>query len=319
MPKIVRMILAEGITRFKTATISETEMAASVGAEDIFLAYQPIGPNVQRLLKLVRQYPRVRFLTLLDNFPTAEDLSRAFADESQPLQVLLDLNVGMHRTGLTPDEGAFELYQQISELSGLTPVGLHPYDGHLHQEDLTTRTAECQKAYDPVHRLKSRLEEAGFSVPLIVAGGTPTFPIHAKNSEIECSPGTCVFWDRGSQVSFPDLDFLHAALVATRIISKPTTHRICVDLGHKAIAAENPLEKRVQFINAPDAVPILQSEEHLVLESKQASSLKIGDMLYGIPWHICPTSNLYSNATVIRENRVSDTWEVTARERQLSI
>src|SRR5207302_169959 len=86
------------------------------------------------------------------------------------------------------------------------------------------------------------------------AGGTPTFPIHARRADLECSPGTCVFWDASSASKLPDLSFLPAALVLTRVISKPAPDRLCLDLGHKALASEMP-HPRVQFLNLPDKTP----------------------------------------------------------------
>ena len=113
------------------------------------------------------------------------------------------------------------------------------------------------------------------TVVRIVAGGTPTYSIHCKRKEIECSPGTFIYWDKGYQDSLPEQHYSFAALVVTRIVSKPTPETICVDLGHKAIAAENPLAQRVTFLNAPGLRPVGQSEEHLVL------SVEDGKMLPG--------------------------------------
>ena len=81
---------------------------------------------------------------------------------------------------------------------------------------------------------------AGLPVPSVVAGGTPTFPIHARRPDVECSPGTSVFWDWSYSTILPDLDFLPAVLLLTRIVSKPGENRLCLDLGHKAVASENP-------------------------------------------------------------------------------
>jgi hypothetical protein len=97
-----------------------------------------------------------------------------------------------------------------------------------------------------------------------VVGGSPSFPTHTKRKNVQYSPGTFVFWDWGYKHLVPDEPFEYAALVITRIISIIDEKTICVDLGHKSVAAENPLP-RVHFLNAPDATPISQSEEHLVM------------------------------------------------------
>src|SRR5690606_20713733 len=111
---------------------------------------------------------------------------------------------------------------------------------------------------------------------------------HAKNPKVICSPGTCVFWDAGYAVHLPDLQFEQAAWLLTRIISKPGANRLCLDLGHKSVAAENPIENRVRFPEIPRARFISQSEEHLVIETDEATQWKVGDTILGIPWHICP-------------------------------
>jgi len=151
-----------------------------------------------------------------------------------------------------------------------------------------------------------------------VAGGTPTFPIHAKDDSYECSPGTCVLWDFGYAENFADLDFLMAALILTRVVSKPGVNRLCLDLGHKAIAAENP-PPRVQFPNLPDATALSHSEEHLVIETKYAGRFSVGDCLFGVPRHICPTVALYSEASIVRDERVTERWRIVARDRRLTV
>jgi D-serine deaminase-like pyridoxal phosphate-dependent protein len=153
----------------------------------------------------------------------------------------------------------------------------------------------------------------------IVAGGTPTYSIHCHRKEVECSPGTFIYWDYGYQTSLAEQRYLIAALVVTRVISKPAPDTICVDLGHKAIASENPLHSRVFFLNAPNANPIGHSEEHMVLKVEDGNDFKIGDVLYGIPYHICPTVALYAKAAVAENNTVIAFWNTAARNRKITI
>ena len=155
-------------------------------------------------------------------------------------------------------------------------------------------------------------------MPRIVAGGTPSFPVHARHEDLECSPGTCVFWDAGYSSGLPDLDFLYAVVLLTRVVSKPGGRRICLDLGHKAVASENP-HPRAVFPDLPDANAVGHSEEHLVLETDRATDLAVGDVLYAIPWHVCPTVALHDVAVAVRDGRAAETWAVTARTRTLSM
>ncbi|MBI3849265.1 MAG: D-TA family PLP-dependent enzyme [Verrucomicrobia bacterium] len=318
LAEVVRMQMNLGITKFKCATIAEAEMAAICGAPDVMLAYQPVGPNVDRLLELAARFPSVRFSCLADNAASIGILSDAAARSSARLEVLLDLDLGQHRTGVADGKQAFDLYRLISSLPALKPGGFHAYDGHINDPDLTARTTACESAFAPVELLRRKLERENLPVPRIVAGGTPTFPIHARRPDVECSPGTCVFWDAGYATKLPDLDFLHAALVLTRVISKLRDNLFCLDLGHKAIAAEMP-HPRVQFLNLPDAKAITHSEEHLVVETTKANGFAVGDCLFGIPWHICPTVALHSEAVVVEEGRATQRWRIVARERKLTI
>ena len=314
---IAALQMAAGITKFKAATLAEAEMLARAGAPDILLAYQPVGPAAKSWLDLRAAFPTSTFACLVDDAAAAQRLAELAAARSQKLNVLLDIDCGQHRTGVPPDENAWEFYQQLGRWPSLSATGLHAYDGHLHSTDLEERRRECEAAFAPVARLRQRLQSAGLPVSTLVAGGTPTFPFHARRPEVECSPGTCVLWDFGYSSRLPDLDFLHAALVLTRVVSKPERNRLCLDLGHKAIAAENPAP-RVHFLNAPASRPVMHSEEHLVIEPEIGREWVTGDCLFGVPWHICPTVALYNEVIVIKQGRAVERWPV-ARGRRLRL
>ncbi|NBV23392.1 MAG: D-TA family PLP-dependent enzyme [Proteobacteria bacterium] len=318
MPDLIRLQLGMGVTKFKCATIAETEMVAGAGAPDALLAYQPVGPNVGRLLALAQKFPGTKFSAVADDADAIRALGAAFAAAGRSLDLYLDVDVGMHRTGVVPGAKAVELYRLIASTPGLRAAGLHVYDGHNHVTDLAQRTAQCEREWASVLTLRTDLQAAQLTVPNIVAGGTPTFPIHAKRADVECSPGTCVLWDFGYGEKLPDMDFLPAAILLTRVISKPGENRLCLDLGHKAVAAENP-HPRVKFLNLPAAEAVMQSEEHLVVETAQAKEFAVGDVLYGVPRHICPTVALHSFVTTVRDGKADGRWQVTARERQLTV
>ncbi len=318
MPALIKRQLSAGITKFKCATIAEAEMTASCGAPDVLLGYQPVGPNAVRLLQLVQQFPRTRFSAVVDDENAIRRLSELFTESGATVALLLDVDCGMHRCGIEPGPRAVELYRLIASSLGLQAAGLHVYDGHIHDTDPATRAAASDKAFAPVSALRDQLLSAGLSVPALVAGGTPTFPMHARRGDVECSPSTCVLWDFGYADTLRDLDFLVAALVLTRVISKPGSNRLCLDLGHKAIAAENP-HPRVRLVGLEDAQFVTHSEEHLVIETPRANQFSVGDVLYGIPRHICPTVALHSEAVVIRDGQAAERWKVASRERRLTI
>lgn len=318
MPEMVRRQMALGINKFKCATIAEAEMLADCGAPDVMLAYQPVGPNATRLVQLAAAHPKTKFSALVDDADAARKLSAAMVAAGQTVEALIDVDVGMHRTGMEPGPNAVALYKLIATLSGLKPGGLHVYDGHIRAPDVAERAAQVAAVFSSVDALKQELLAAGLPVPRVVAGGTPTFAIHARRDDLECSPGTCVFWDHSYGTKFADLQFLPAALLVTRVVSRPAANRACLDLGFKAVSPDNP-DPRVHLLDLPDARAVVHSEEHLAVESADAANLVVGDVLYGVPFHICPTCALYSEAVTVEGGKVTGAWPIIARDRRLTI
>ncbi len=316
-PLVARQ-LALGITKFKCATVAEAEMCAVAGAPDVLLALAAVGPSVTRLCALAHQFPGTCFSTLADDAAAIRALGDAARAASLTLDVLLDVDCGQHRTGVLPNAEAAELYRQLATTPGLRAAGLQAYDGHIHEADPATRRAQCEAAFAPVLALRQQLERGGHPVPALIAGGSPTFPFHAAHADRECSPGTTVLWDFGYGDKFADLPFLPAAVLLTRVVSKPGSNRLCLDLGHKAVAAENP-HPRVRLLELPDAEAVMHSEEHLVIETPRAGEFAVGDVLHGIPRHVCPTVALYSEATVVRAGAAAERWPITARARRITI
>ncbi len=318
MSEVVKLKIKQGITRFKCATLAESEMVAQCGGQDILLAMQPVGPHIERFFKLQKAFPRSKFSTLVDTESIVEQIAALASSYKQETDLWLDINNGMNRTGILPGEDALHLYLNASKMHFIRMRGLHVYDGHIHESDPAERRRICERDYAPVSSLIGAIKKSGLPVPAIVAGGTPTFPIHADRIHTETSPGTCVLWDSGYSENFPDLHFLHAAIVMTRVVSKPGGELLCLDLGHKAIAAEMP-HPRISFPDIPVNRFVSHNEEHMVIESPEAEQWQPGDVLYGIPRHICPTVPRYRFAYAVRNGKTEGEWQVDARDRVISI
>ncbi|MCL4205844.1 MAG: D-TA family PLP-dependent enzyme [Pirellulaceae bacterium] len=319
--QIAEWQLALGITRHKCATLAEAEMLALAGVRDILLAYNPVGPNIPRVARFVETYPEVRFAVTADHPLPVEQLGRTMENSPRPIGVLLDLDTGMHRTGVAPGPEAVRLYRQIAAAPGLEPAGLHVYDGHHHQKSFQARVEAVHESWKTVASFRNQLLAQGLPVPRVVVGGTGTFPVFAAMDDpgLELSPGTAVFYDAGYTEAFPDLDFEIAALLLTRVISRPAADLITFDLGYKACAADPPLENRLVFPDLPDARLVRQNEEHMVVRSRTATHLQPGDFQMAVPWHICPTVALHKLVHVIDGRRVAERWDVLARDRWLTI
>ena len=320
--QIAQMQLAAGITTHKCATVAEAEMLAQIDVPDILIAYPIVGPNVRRVRDLTLRYPRSHFGVLCDHPDSARALNAAFEQPPIKLKVLMDLDVGQHRTGIAAGPAAADLYALLSSLPNLRVDGFHVYDGHNHQEDLAVREAAVRDLLAPVLALRKQVEERGLVVPRVICGGTPTFTIWAKMDfpGLQCSPGTFVLYDHGYGSKYKDLAGLRpAAVVVSRLVSKPMPGRLTFDLGHKAIAADPPAGKRCVLLNLPEFTPVLQNEEHFTIDTPEADSWNIGDVAYAVPSHICPTVALHRRAVIVENNEVVDSWEIASRDRLLTI
>ncbi len=319
MPAMIRRLESLGIRKHKCATIAEAEMAARAGATDVLLAYPVVGPNLDRLARLVETYPETTFRATVDHARSAQLLSEAMAESGRNLATLVDLDVGMGRTGIDPN-GAVGLASLVDRLANLTFDGLQGYDGQIRDLDPIERRRSVEPGLAIVVEVRDQLLKAGLPVNRLVLGGTPTFPIHAEVDlpGVECSPGTIVFHDAGYASKFPDLPFEPAAFLLTRVVSCPRPGRVCLDLGHKAVAAD-PVGARLTLVDHPDATLVGQSEEHLVVEGPSIEPLVPGDLLWAIPTHICPTCALHSWAYVVERGVVVDRWVVGARDRVIGV
>jgi D-serine deaminase-like pyridoxal phosphate-dependent protein len=320
MAEIIRLAESLGIHKHKCSTIAEAEMVAAAGASDVLMAYPLVGPNLKRFGHLVRGYGGTTFRATVDNAGSARELSAAVEGLDRPVPVLVDLEVGMGRTGIAPGEAAAELYALVARLPNLRPDGLHAYDGHIHESDPAARQLAARAGLESTLGLRDRLLKRGLPVPRLVVGGTPTFPIHSELElpGVECSPGTIVLQDAGYSARYPDLNFTPAALLLTRVVSHPSPGRLCLDLGHKAVAAD-PAGPRARFLDLEDARPVLHSEEHLVVETASAEKLPIGAHLLALATHICPTVALHRRAYVIEAGELVGQWEISARDRVLGV
>ena len=318
MPKVVGRMILLGIKNFKASTIAEAEMAGRVGANSVLIAHQLVGPKIQHLVSLIQQLPKTRFFTIVDNLDTLKTLQVEAHKNNVQIGVYIDVNSGMDRSGVKIGAAMEELLKELPSCMSLKFLGLHVYDGHLRDPNFQQRKQNVERGMKSVTALFNDLKHTYPDIQL-VCGGTPAFTAHLTEKERICSPGTCVFWDWGYSEALSEQDFKYAVLLITRVISKPTKGIVTIDLGHKAVAAENPVDKRIKFLNLNSYKLLSQSEEHGVLQVEDWENINVGDVFYGVPYHICPTINLYDEAALIKHGKMVEYWDVTARKRKITI
>ena len=316
MSEIIKMQIDNGINKFKCATITEAELLAKSGAKDILLAIQPTGKNISRFISLIEIYPESIFSTILDNEYSLNEINNRAKEKKISVSIWLDINNGMNRTGVEPNNEACSIFQKIASASNLNAKGLHVYDGHIRESDYSERKHVCDNAFSHVLDLKKNIEKKGILIDKIVAGGTPTFPIHAKRENVEVSPGTSLLWDDRYGTAFEDLKFIHSAVLIGSIISKPSKDLLCINLGHKSVASEMDFP-RLSFLNLKNTEQIGHSEEHLVVKCNESDKYPVGMICYSIPSHICPTVPKFSKVLTVDEGEVIGEWKVSARDNMI--
>ncbi|PWJ58937.1 D-serine deaminase-like pyridoxal phosphate-dependent protein [Dyadobacter jejuensis] len=319
--ELVLLQLEQGITKFKCATIAEAEMIASCGGKWILIAYQMVGPNLDRLSQLKQQYPDAFIASLIDDMDAAKALNTVSEKYKLEAPIYIDINVGMNRTGHKPDDSLPAFIDKLSQLPQLAVDGLHIYDGQIHTPDYSERKTLTDSTYETALPIIDYvLAKIGPHIK-VVAGGSPTFNIHNLKPQVYLSPGTNVLWDAGYDESFKDQSYLTSALILTRVISKPTENIVTLDLGHKAIAAENPIDRRLRILNMPSYELLSQSEEHGVLRvpSDVWQQISVGDTYYVVPFHVCPSVALHEFASIVEYGTVRQEWKIIARSRRITI
>ncbi|CAA7196350.1 alanine racemase [Chryseobacterium potabilaquae] len=315
--EICEILKSKGVNKFKASTISELEMLGIAGAPDVLLAHQPTFVKMERFLKMIHSYPGTKFSCIFDNYENLNYFNELLKSFKITQDIYIDINVGMNRTGVSPSH-LITLFEEALKLDNINIIGFHIYDGHIRETDIDERNRIVNEAFQQAYSKIETLEKKYNKKFIIIAGGSPSFSVHAQNPRVECSPGTFIFWDWKYSKILPDLNFKCAVYVISRVISIINSKKICLDVGHKAIASENPFP-RIIFLDFPEAKSISQSEEHLVLEIEDTSNVKVGDIFIGIPDHICPTIALHEYLHVVEKGEYLYDWKVMAKNRKINI
>ena len=317
--EVTQFQLRAGVAGFKTATLSELEMVLKAGASLAILTY-PLAQKrkVQRFVELCKTYSDRAVHAIVSQPLHVDLLAKEGKRHGFCLSALLDLDVGMLRTGVAIGKRAEEIYKMLHEGSYTRAAGLHAYDGHDHEPDYGKREGLALAHIQEVKRFRNILLGKGWPVDIVVGGGSFSFPFYAREEAILGSPGTAIYWDAGYSSLLPDMPFKWAAFLLTQVVdSYPEKLLFTTDLGNKAVAPDKPLEQRVFLPSVPDARLISQNEEHGVFKANPETLPQVGDYLLAVPGHICPTTIKYPYSLwVDAGGNVTGVNQHTARDRQ---
>lgn len=329
IPEVYAMLVAAGLRAFKCATVREAQCMlevleqAPVTNADLLIAYPMQGPSLRRAASLAARFSNTRISVLSEDAEHA----RAVADV---LGVFVDVNPGMHRTGIGMDEVARIL--EVARAAGSRFRGVHFYDGHIHDATSQQRRDAAHALYRGLVELLGEFRAQGIQVDEVITSGTPTFR-YALDFEgfaqgivaggdpgaptrHRISPGTVVFHDYQSDELLDDLELEPAALVLARVVSHPRQGLLTCDAGSKSVAAE--CGDPVAFaVGHPQLVGMSPSEEHLPMRVDDGVALPLGSVLHLVPRHVCPSVNLAEKALLVRSDGGITIVEVQGRAHEL--
>jgi len=315
----LRLLVERGIRNFKCATTLELLTACECGAEDVLFAYPSMGANARRVQELAAQFPRVRVSALAEN----EEHVRRW--RGSRIGVFLDINPGMNRTGVE-QSAVGEIVNLVRGINsaGLKFCGLHYYDGHLGGLAFEERAKVAHRGYDQLLKIVAAIENAGERVPEVITAGTPTFPaalsypgFGAKEFVHRVSPGTIVYCDATCLAQLPpEYGYRPAALVVARVVSRPCAGMVTCDAGHKTVSADAGVPT-CSALGYPELTPLSPSEEHLPFSIAEGGrGPQVGDILYLLPRHVCPTVNNFDCALLVHDGEIEAVEKVSARGRE---
>jgi D-serine deaminase-like pyridoxal phosphate-dependent protein len=311
--------IAHGATGLTCATPSESGVMSAV-TNDILLAYPAIGPKLARLMALPRE---VTLTVALDSAHAVDDLARAARAADRAVRVYIELDVGMHRVGVTAWDDAIALARRVKESAPLEYAGITFYPGHIRSE-LQTQDAALATLGAAITSASEALDRAGLAPRVVSGGSTPTaWRTHEIGGITEMRPGTYVYNDRGTaELGACSPDDCALTVLAT-VVSTSVPNQAVIDAGAKALGRE-PMrgaegEGWGALLDRPEVLVTRMSEEHGILDlSKTSWRPAVGDLVQVVPNHVCIVVHLNDVMYGVRDSRVETSWLVDARGRSQS-
>ena len=304
LPRFARAQVDLGAVGITVQKLGEAEVMADAGLTDIFLPYNILG--TAKLERLKALHRRVTIRVTADSETTIDGLAEAFADEPNPLGVLVECDTGAGRAGVQTPEEVVALAKRIDAASGLEFMGLMTYPA----------AGKAQQAIDWLGAAKTALEAAGLPPAIISSGGTPDlFVSRSADIVTEYRPGTYIYYDRSlvarGAASYDDC----ALTVRATVVSRPTEDRAILDAGSKSLTSDTlGLEGYGYVTEFPDARIVALSEEHGTLDlSACAEKPRVGDIVHVVPNHVCVVVNLFDEVSLMRGGALVETVPVAAR------
>jgi 3-hydroxy-D-aspartate aldolase len=314
--EIAQRIMAAGAIGISCATIGEAEAVALGGVGGILVTAPLTSPDaIQRLRRLLLRGADIAVVA--DHPASVAQLSTVAATAGGTLDVIVDVDVGMGRTGCLEIADAVTLARQIAAAPTLNYAGIQAYWGNLQQvSPFAERSRLIGIQADRVRAVIAALTSAGLPPAIVTGGGTGSHRIDAATGLFtEIQPGSYLFMDScygAISISENDNPFVPSLFVAASVVSANKPGRVVVNAGWKAFAADSG--KPVALRGAPSGAAFrFMGDEHGALDFAGDGGPAVGSTIEFLTSHCDPTVNLFGAFHVVRGDEVIDVWPIRAR------
>lgn len=310
-PAIAWRQIRAGAIGVTCAKVSEAEVMANSGIRDILIANVIAGAHkVERLAALCTAADPI---ICCDHYAQAEPIAAACRKRGVKCRVLVDVNIGMNRTGCRPGMDAVDLGEAISKMAGLELVGIMGYEGHLLKlSDPADKEKQIRGALDVLGHCREMFHRQGLRCDIVSAGGTGSVTIAAQSSSVtELQSGGGIFGDPFYRESCHVEPITPALTILATVTSRPSLERAVLDAGRKTMNPELGLPTVVDF---PDAVVSSMSAEHCVVQlGPKSQDWRIGDQVELVVGYHDWTTVLHDQFVAFRDDRVEGVWPILGR------
>jgi D-serine deaminase-like pyridoxal phosphate-dependent protein len=312
---LAQRLVAAGAKGGCVAKLSEAEVMCAKGFTDVLITCEVIGaPKVKRLIELWKQYKSIK--VVVDSVQGVRAIDEEIAKgegTGEKMMVLIDLDVGLHRTGIQPGKPASELAAFIVSCKHLRLIGVQGYEGHLqHVHSFEERKSRCLASMKTLVDTANALRKEGHGIDVVTTGGTGTAEFCASVEGVtEVQPGSFIFMDTDYRAAI-GTTYSNSLTILSTVLSKQGPNIITIDAGLKSLTTDSGFAE----CKTPGYTYGVLGDEHGSLEWQEGGEgkeLKIGDRVEMLPSHIDPTINLHDMYYAHRNGVVEEIWRVDTR------
>jgi 3-hydroxy-D-aspartate aldolase len=320
--EIARRQIAAGAVGVCTASLHEAEALAQQGINNVLITSPVIGAGkLDRLLQLVKR--GVTVTVVVDDQEHAASMAAASHQSGHVLDILIDVDLGMGRTGVSNIDSALRLVNAVCDTEGMSYHGIQAYSGHVqHIEDFAARDQVYTGQLRFLSELIAALDKRGLKPPTVSGGGTGTLALDCRECILtEHQAGSYIFMDveyeavslRANDANDADAAFATSLFLHSAVVSKNVPGKATIDAGLKSFATDGPLPRVSAGAPAGTTYAFFGDEHGRLTFPTPTHCLPLGGIVALVTPHCDPTVNLHDYLHVVRNDTIVDIWQIDGR------